>query len=475
MLLPGPLTLHRVARRIAAVGAPRAARCLLLALAVVLLPAGVRAQEVERPEPFDSTGRVVAITPMAAARLMLGPPAWRITGDYREARLYSSAEGYVIVVTRRDGTVERYPIADQDREFLRVRTSGLPPDLEGQIAREVTEATRAVTSGEARGAFIRDQTILGFTVYAPSFAYAVTNEAAGRVATYLVVAGGSFFGASSLSREFSISPAQNRLATLGALHGGGAGFGLTYALGTSNDGQAAGIFIGSLAGTAAGLYFGRDFTGPQVAAAAFGADALGLMTAGLVGASGGFDARDDASRLGAAMVVGAAALGAPLGAMYPGLVSYNVTGGDVATLWFTGALGALGATAFVADNDPSSRAILVALTSGFAVGTVAGDRFLVKRFDHSSGDASLVGLGTAAGALMGAGVSVLLDTDRSNESLIIGLATLGGIAGIAATEYYIAPRDDAGRLAMNVKLLPAGLALAAARQRGTHPILSITF
>ena len=62
-------------------------------------------------------------------------------------------------------------------------------------------ATEAVAAGGARGAFIRDQTILGFTVYGPSFAYAVTNETAGRLATYLIVAGGSFFGASTLSRD----------------------------------------------------------------------------------------------------------------------------------------------------------------------------------------------------------------------------------------------------------------------------------
>jgi hypothetical protein len=475
MLVPRPVALVRSARRIVAAG-----RCLLAALALAavpaIVPATVRAQEaVERPEPFDSAGRVRAITPTAAARLMLGPPAWRITGDYREARLYSSSEGYVIVVTRPDGTVERYAIANADREFLRVRTSELPPDLESQIAREVTSATSAVAGGGARGAFIRDQAILGLAVYAPSFAYAVTNEPAGRVATYLIVAGGTFFGASSLSRDFAISPAQNRLATLGALHGGAAGFGLTYALNTSNDGQAAGILVGSLAGTAAGLYFGRDFTGPQVASAAFGADALGLMAAGLFGAGGAFDQRDNASRVGAAAVVGAAALGAPLGALYPRSVGYNVTAGDVGTLWFTGALGALGATTFIAGGDPSNSDILFALTSGFAVGTLAGDRFLVKRFDHSGSDASLVGLGTIAGALMGAGVSVLLDSDHTNGALTTGLATLGGIGGIAATEYFTAPRDDAGRLALNVKLLPTGLALAAARRSGNHPIVSITF
>jgi len=279
----------------------------------------------------------------------------------------------------------------------------------------------------------------------------------------------------SLSREIAISSTQNRLSTLGAVHGGGAGFGLLYALKASEDGQAAGIFGGSLAGTAAGLYFGRGMTQAQVAATGFGMDALGLVTAGYVGAAGAFNERDQASRLGAASVVLAGLIGAPLGAEYPRFVGYNVTAGDVTTLWFTGGLGALAASALIANGDPSSGQIMLTLASGFIAGTVAGDRLLVKRLDHSPGDASLVGLGAAAGALMGAGVSVLIDTDRSNNALIAGLATLGGIGGIAASEYYTSPRQDAGRLAARFKLSPTGLALAAARQRGVHPILSVSF
>src|SRR5688572_31449761 len=90
---------------------PGACRAVLLAVLLAALPAALRAQVIERPEPFDSAGRLVAITPVIAARLQLQPPAWRITGDFRDARLYSlSGAGYVIVVARRNGSVERYLI-----------------------------------------------------------------------------------------------------------------------------------------------------------------------------------------------------------------------------------------------------------------------------------------------------------------------------------------------------------------------------
>jgi hypothetical protein len=99
-------------------------RMLLLALVLAVSTARAGAQIVERPEPFDSAGRVQLITPIVAARLQLAPPAWRITGDFREARLFSTGDGgYVIVVTRRDGAQERYAVTAADRDYLRTKTS----------------------------------------------------------------------------------------------------------------------------------------------------------------------------------------------------------------------------------------------------------------------------------------------------------------------------------------------------------------
>ena len=151
-------------------------RFLLLSL-LVAAPRG--AQATERPEPFDSAGRVEVITPTIAARLQLLPPAWRITGDSEGARLPRlSDDAYVVVVTRRDGTVERYAITGADRAYLRARTDALPPDLEEQIRGAVREATRGGLERASRNAFIRNQSLLGIGVYAPSFAWAVTNDGA---------------------------------------------------------------------------------------------------------------------------------------------------------------------------------------------------------------------------------------------------------------------------------------------------------
>ena len=116
----------------------------VLALAAATGAAATRAsaQVVEVPEAFDSAGRVTVITPPVAARLQLSPPAWRITGDYTGARLYAlGAEGWVIVVERRDGAVERYAITAPDREYLRARTSTLPAGFDVRLLK--TDAAKA--------------------------------------------------------------------------------------------------------------------------------------------------------------------------------------------------------------------------------------------------------------------------------------------------------------------------------------------
>jgi hypothetical protein len=453
------------------------AAVLTSAALLALASRPLAAQAVETPEPFDSAGRVEAITPGMAAQLELRPPAWRIAGDYREARLYRLTDSaYVVAVTRRNGVVERYAITAEDRQYLRERASALPPTVREQLVHDVGEAARSVTDRATRNAFVRNQSLLGLGVYAPAFAAAVTDDAAGRVASYLLVAGGTYFGAATLTREMAINESMNRMATDLALRTAAGGLGIAYALGAPEDGRAASIFVGGLAGTAAGLWLGRDVTPAQIEAAGFASTAAAL-TAGAthVLAIDADNVDDDFPRELAATLVLAGAAGYPIGLVYPKRVSYNVTAGDINTLWATGALGIMAAGTTVANGDVEGRPVIAATLAGFLGGVIAGDRLLVKRFDHSRSEANMVLLGTGAGALMGAGVFVLVDRDRENSALALGLATAGGIAGIAATEYFLMTKADAGRLSSRLQLNPAGLAMAAGRVPGRHPLLTFSF
>ena len=453
--------------------------CSLISIVVLaLLARHAGAQVVETPVPFDSAGRVMAVTPAMAARASLGFPAWRITGDYREARLYRLPDNtYVIVVTRPTGAIERYPITAEEREDLRARTSQLPPGIEEQLGRAGAGFVRITRNSD----FVRNQTIIGLLFYAPSFAYAITDDAAGGTAAYLLAAGGSFFAASELTRRMEISDAQNAYATHFATRGTLVGVGLAHALGGEENWLGAGGFVAGIGGTALGLTIGRNRSVDEAAATGFGADALVVMTGiGQVFGRDGFDedesgSDDYPSRSEAGVLVGSALVGYQLGALYPRFVRYNVTEGDVRSLWVTGGIGMLAASAAVGGEDASNDAEAAALIGGFAAGVVAGNFFNVRRLDMSMREANTLALGTAAGALMGAGLYVLIDRERDNDGVARGLATAGAVAGFWLTERFVEPGADRGSPFSSLDINPAGLALAATGMRGRYPILSLTF
>ena len=439
------------------------------------------AQVVETPQAFDASGRLMAITPQIAARLQLGPPAWRVVGDFTEARLYSiGGDAWVLAVTRRDGAVERYSLTGADRAYLMERTSTLP-----------AQAAARPDRGD-RNRFIRNQTILGLVVYAPAFADAITDDDAGGASAYLLMAGATFFGASQIARDFTVTPAMRSLSTHGALHAAAAGGALAYALGAGDDEMespggtsvqanpdddaiSAGIFVGGIAGTAAGLYFGNNMTSGQAVATGFGADVAALtMLGAILAAKGGDDNEiDGLNRADAALLVAAGAAGYPVGYLYARSVPYMVTGGDVGTLWISGLLGASATGIFIAGNSPGLTTTSLTLTAGFLGGVVAGDRIFVRRFDHTAGDATQMMLGGLAGGLIGLGVAKLID-ESENGHLGMSLFTAGAAGGIAITHALIEPGGDAGRFS-SLRFNPTGAVLAATGARGRFPLLSMSF
>ena len=446
---------------------------------VLATASAVRAQVVERPEAFDSAGQLMAITPSIAARLQLLPPAWRITGQFTEARLFATDDStFVMVITRPGGVVERYAISPEERVYLRDRTSTLPPSFR-VVPRELGSAP-----GDRRR-FIRNQTLLGLAVYAPAAAVALSNDGAGQTAIYLLVAGGAYFASATLSREMAITEQQNSLALHMATRGAAMGLGGAYAAGLEGDGRAAGVFAASLFGTAAGLRIARDLTVGEARSAGFGADVSALVMLGTLLATdadldggedltGNGDQNDGFGRAQVATLVGAGIAGYPLGLAYARNANYNITSGDIGTLWVSGVIGGLAATPFVV-NSSDPRLIVGATTVGFVGGLVAGDRLFVRRADHSTGEATLVTLGAVAGALMGGGVYVLADRDTKHDALGLGLATVGAVGGVLATERAFPPEADAGRVASRMHFNPAGALLAASGVRGTFPIARITF
>lgn len=418
----------------------------------------LRAQVVERPVSFDSTGQVLVMTPYIAERAALRAPWWPVSGDFTEARMYTvNDSSYVLAVGRRTGVVERYTITAADRDAIRAIVSRLP--------REVVAAR-----SDARNSFVKNQAILGLLVYGPTFAGSISGNGAGATAGYLVVAGGTFFAASEISRRMTISRAQSDLAFNLGHNGALAGWATTYLFDAPGRTQSAGAFIGGLTGAALGLRIARGMTEADAVGAAFGSDIGALIGWGTTEAI-----RDsDTNRGEIAVILASGIIGYPLGVLYPRNANYHVTAGDIQTLWSTAWLGASAAGTFLGDGS-SRRAIAATLTTGGVLGIIAGDRFLVQRFDHSRTEGGRVFLGMFAGSLMGAGVAALTNTSNPDPHLVSGLGAAGGLIGIIATERYLDPAPDAGRPRFRVTFNPASIALLAARAPGNHALLNVRF
>lgn len=451
-------------RRLATIG-------VLLCFAVTDL----RAQVLERPVAFDSAGQLVAITPYIADRAALRAPWWPVSGDFTEARLYTVNDStYVLTVGRKSGVVERYTITAADRDAIRAIVSRLPRDV-------ITART------DARNAFVKNQTILGLLAYGPAFAGAIADNGAGATAGYLVVAGGTFFAASEISRRASISRAQSDLAFNMGLNGTLAGWATMYVLNADHRPQAAGAFVGGLAGAALGLGSARGMTEADAAGMAFGSDIGALIGLGTMEAIRGKETcttdpgtffetctRRLSDRTEVAMILASGIVGYPLGLLYPRNARYHVTPGDITTLWATALLGATTTSAFLGAKS-SGRAVATTITTGGVLGIIAGDRFIVQRYDHSRTDGGRVVLGTFAGGLMGAGVATIFDHDNPGPHFIAGAAAVGALTGIIVTERYLDPPSDAGPPRFRVTFNPASIALLAARTPGNHSLLNVRF
>ena len=449
---------------------------LVIIGALLSVPASrMAAQIVERPVPFDSAGLVTVMTPFLAEKAALRSPWWPVSGDFTDARLFTANDStYVLAVTRRTGVVERYSLSATDRDAIRAVVSRLPRSV-------------IVARNDARNSFIKNQTILGLLAYGPTFAGAMADNSAAATAGYLVVAGGTFFAASEIARRNTISRAQSDLAFNMGHNGALAGWGTMYVLGASNRAQSGGAFVGGLTGAALGVAIGRGMTEADAVGAAFGSDIGALIGWGTMEAIKGKQtcsvnpgvsvkcSRNLSPRTEVTAILASGIIGYPMGVLYPRNAHYNVTPGDIQTLWGTTLLGMAASGALFIGRNNNNRAVAASLTGGGVVGIVAGDRYLVRRYDHSRTDGGRVVLGTVAGGLVGAGIATLTNTNDPEPHLVLGLASVGGLLGIIATERYLEAAPDAGQPRIRVTFNPAGFVGLATRAPGNHSLLNVRF
>jgi hypothetical protein len=456
----------------------------LLALCT-LAPRAAGAQVRERPIPFDSGGHILAITPPLAARLGLAPPAWPVSGDYVDARLYvveDSTSRAVLIVRRQRDVLERYSLAPTQRLEL---AAAVNRGVVAQRAAGGPESLATRISDPVRGWFVVNQSVLGVALFAPAAAALTGNPAAG-TAAYLAVAGGTFFFAAERARRIPVSSAENHLAWHGARHGAAAAGLAAYALGGENMDEkavAGALLAGGIIGDVTGYRVARPMTDAEAHGVSHGAFVSSAIMAGTLGAANMWD-NEGSSRAAAAIVLGAGIVGYPLGLRYARSRSYRVTAGDVGTLPVGEWLGAIAVASFIPEDADNEHLIAALVTGGFLAGAVGADRLLVRRFDYGESESRLLQLGTAAGAVVGLAIPVLAQSE--NPQAIFIPATVGGILGAILTHSLIAPARAGSAAGMRtgarstservtLRFTRQNLFLARAGGRGLYPVLGVEF
>ncbi len=344
-----------------------------------------------------------------------------------------------------------------------------PPRDEGQTTREM------------RNAYVRTQLGLGLVAYGPAFAVMLGSEPATRLAGYLLMAGGSFFAANEITRQVNVTPARHVLSTRMAARGSLNGLLLGNAWQMPEGEIGAMTLIGGLGGSAVGLWVGGGLTEGEAAASVVAHDLVAASVYGITWMidprEGDSDGLSRSARLAIPMVLGWG--GYALGRSWAGNAAYEVTPGDASLLWLGAAIGAGAATTAIIEGDPSTQVIAGTLLGGGLLGVWGAERYFVRRFDHTRGEAALVASGAGAGALMGIGLGVLISGDAErNSAPTMAFATLGAMGGAWLTERYAQPLRDEGRrygAGGRVQLSPAAAVAALTGTPGRHAILQITF
>lgn len=463
--------------------AGRALRAAVLVLGCAV-PAALGAQVRERPVAFDSAGRISSITPPAAARMGLTAPTWPVSGDYLDARLYAlddASGSYVLVARRPKEVLERYGVTPAARDAI---AHAIGVSLMEARLHAGADTMPTIISEPVRGLFVLNQTLLGLMLFGPAAATLVSNPD-GSVASYLLVSGASFFFATDLTRSNSVSRAQNHLSWHSARRGALAADLLTYAVAGDADSRvyAGAALVGGIAGDVLGFNLAKPMSDAEAHGTSHGSTVTAALAAGALGTLGLYD-NAAGSRMAFAGIVGAGALGYPLGLSYARNTQYTVTAGDIGTLVPAELIGVGAAATLVGDGKISHNVVYGALTAGFATGALLGDRLLVRPFDYTDSESRLLELGTFAGALMGSALPVLA---RAHDNRVIyGSLTLGGLAGAIVTHNLIEPQrsgeaksvrtgavPSASRFSFH--LSPESALLVATKLPGRHSLLSVDF
>jgi uncharacterized membrane protein YbjE (DUF340 family) len=210
---------------------------------------------IERPIPFDGSGKVSVITRAMRDQLKLFPDV----RDFTRAYLLQSDTAFVLEITLANGDRQRYALSAEERD-----------NLQQQIEQQLTATPSAALNQKGRGLFLISQLPMAMAWYSPAvLAITKPNDPTIGVATYMISASGFFFVPLLMTRNVPMTEAQATMSVDYGYYGVLDGFCLTDLLGMGNlfstddasgQGRAAVMLATSIGGQFLGYQLGRPYS-----------------------------------------------------------------------------------------------------------------------------------------------------------------------------------------------------------------------
>ena len=393
---------------------------LILLLAIAFLPVNSGAIE-EKPAPFDTSGNIFEITQDMEKNLKLFPEI----ENFSKARIWETKGEFILEIEKTDVTRTRNPITEEKLISIRGKVSAMPPPLD--------------QSG--RGKFLYQQLALSFLVHAPCIVSIIAPEDPSvGTGLYLISSSMGFYLPWKFTENKLLTSAQQDMSFYMGTRGALWGALISQLFDLEERLFAIPILTTSIGGEILGYDFAQKLSiGHSRAVGAY--TDFGMLEGYLTGLliQIGKMGDDFPTKTFISCVLSGAALGGALGVYRARTVPY--TEGNVTVIQTSGILGGtilealyLTIRGFENWTDNDIRLAFAMPIVGIPLGMGVGER-LVKKLSLEQGDGLLVSAGTAAGALLGLGLSFLFFQEPTENTgrVYSALPAVGALAGFTFT------------------------------------------
>ena len=423
-------------------------KILLLVIFFVLLCGRAVAQEVQ--VPFDSAGTIQVINQDLEKKLDL----FTAYPHFEEARLFQEPDSSYSVEITSDSSGRtlrghlRWSLSDKRDAERRIRNMLFESRSENGLDQE------------GRTSLLISSVVLSLAGYGTLIPVAFNMTNAEQIAgTDLLMAGGSFLLASTLTAHEEVTDNEASLAATGGVLGLGHGWLLTFLIGgvNANYHTAAGIStVTSIGEFLGGYYIARNLR-------MTGGTASVIGMGGLFGAFDGFGLSiavlpSNPPNSAVSLMTGLSLAGS-VGGYYAGYLlamDHPYSDGDATVLWLGATLGGVIPLVNLLEANVNDHVTLPLLSIAGSIAATAALHQATRSTNFTSSQAFNIVLATTAGGLALAGISLIA---KGSEQTSVALASIGAVGGfcLAFATTHTTQRVSKTTGSLNIQLNPTAL------------------